>query len=189
MGPLGAGIYRGRVTPFASACFALGAAVGAALGALLLGAPLPVVVASGVVPLVLGPILSRLGTKLHRPEEAWRAEARLRPADATPALALRVARWRLPFILRVMFTPIALALVPVGLVGVVLIRCYQLVLSRALPPQCRFEPSCSRYGLEAFLKLGAVKGLLLTAFRVGRCQPFCKAGHDPVPRMMTEASR
>jgi putative membrane protein insertion efficiency factor len=181
VGPLGAGIYRGRMTGFVSACVTLGATTGAVLGAYLLGAALPVLVTCGLVPLILGPILARLGTRLHRPEEAWRAEARLRPADATPALALKVARWRLPLILRVIFTPIALSLVPLGLMGLVLIRCYQLVLSRALPPQCRFEPSCSRYGFEAFWKLGPVKGLFLTAFRVGRCQPFCTAGHDPVP--------
>ncbi|HAZ29675.1 TPA: membrane protein insertion efficiency factor YidD [candidate division WWE3 bacterium] len=45
---------------------------------------------------------------------------------------------------------------------------------------CRFEPSCSRYTLEAVEKHGVVKGLLLGAWRVLRCNPFNKGGFDPV---------
>ncbi|MDY7026464.1 MAG: membrane protein insertion efficiency factor YidD [Pseudomonadota bacterium] len=62
-----------------------------------------------------------------------------------------------------------------------LIRGYQLVLSPWMGRQCRFEPSCSHYGLEALEQHGAIKGFILTTWRVLRCQPLCKAGFDPVP--------
>lgn len=183
LGPLGVGIYRGRVDRLVSGLAAAGAASGAVVGLLAFEearAPSSFLLRAGL-PVVLGVLLSRLGTRFHRPDEPWREEARRGPVDATPALAVKIAQARLPLIIRVLLAPVGLALLPVALAGIVFIRCYQLGLSRFLPPQCRFEPSCSRYGLEAFFRLGAVKGFLLTAFRVARCQPFCRAGHDPVP--------
>jgi len=63
-----------------------------------------------------------------------------------------------------------------------LIRGYQLTLSRALPGNtCRFYPSCSHYGYRAIYKYGVIKGGLLAAWRVLRCNPFNPGGHDPVP--------
>jgi len=63
-----------------------------------------------------------------------------------------------------------------------LIRLYQLTLSRAMPVNtCRFYPSCSRYGFEAVRRHGAIKGSLLAAWRVLRCNPFNPGGFDPVP--------
>ncbi|MEZ0227057.1 MAG: membrane protein insertion efficiency factor YidD [Planctomycetota bacterium] len=183
VGPLGAGIERGHAGWLVRLAATLGAAAGALAGAWLLDFERdPSLLAMrALVPLAMGPWLARVGTKLHRPEEAWRAEARLRPPEATHWFAPWVARRRLPLVVRLAFLPVALALVPVAAVGLVLIRCYQLAVSRFLPPQCRFEPSCSRYGFQAIFRLGALKGFLLTAFRLARCQPFCRAGHDPVP--------
>lgn len=62
-----------------------------------------------------------------------------------------------------------------------LIRAYQRTLSRALPPSCRFHPSCSQYALEAVTRYGAVKGSWLAARRLARCHPFHPGGYDPVP--------
>jgi putative membrane protein insertion efficiency factor len=62
-----------------------------------------------------------------------------------------------------------------------LIRLYQLTLSRVLPPACRFHPSCSQYGYEAFEKYGIFKGGRLTLWRILRCNPWGKGGFDPVP--------
>jgi hypothetical protein len=45
---------------------------------------------------------------------------------------------------------------------------------------CRYYPSCSEYAAEAIEKKGAVKGLLLSVFRIIRCNPFSKGGYDPV---------
>jgi uncharacterized protein len=63
-----------------------------------------------------------------------------------------------------------------------LIRLYQLTFSRTLPPNtCRFYPTCSHYGYQAIYKYGAIKGSLMAAWRVLRCNPFNKGGFDPVP--------
>ena len=48
-------------------------------------------------------------------------------------------------------------------------------------PSCRFYPTCSQYAIEALEKRGLVVGLLLTVWRILRCNPFCKGGYDPVP--------
>ncbi|MGH3145060.1 MAG: membrane protein insertion efficiency factor YidD [Rubrobacter sp.] len=61
------------------------------------------------------------------------------------------------------------------------IHFYQRFLSPLLPPSCRFTPSCSRYTAEAIQKHGALRGSLLGTWRVLRCNPFGKGGHDPVP--------
>jgi hypothetical protein len=63
-----------------------------------------------------------------------------------------------------------------------LIRLYQKTISRALPPNtCRFYPSCSHYGYQAIYKYGVLKGGLMAAWRVLRCNPFNPGGYDPVP--------
>jgi putative membrane protein insertion efficiency factor len=66
-----------------------------------------------------------------------------------------------------------------------LIRLYQLTLSPLLPPSCRFTPSCSHYGYEAFRRFGFFKGGWLTVKRVTRCNPFNPGGYDPVPEEFT----
>ncbi|MBQ9920904.1 MAG: membrane protein insertion efficiency factor YidD [Clostridia bacterium] len=58
---------------------------------------------------------------------------------------------------------------------------YRKFISPLFPPCCRFTPTCSQYALEAFQKHGALKGLVLTVWRILRCNPFSKGGHDPVP--------
>ena len=62
-----------------------------------------------------------------------------------------------------------------------LIRGYQHVLSPLLPPRCRFVPSCSEYGYQAIEKYGIIRGGTMAAWRILRCNPFCKGGFDPVP--------
>ncbi|MEO6277309.1 membrane protein insertion efficiency factor YidD [Roseateles sp.] len=61
------------------------------------------------------------------------------------------------------------------------VRGYRLMLSPWLGNACRFEPTCSRYSLQALEKHGALAGSYLTVHRILRCQPLCKGGHDPVP--------
>lgn len=39
---------------------------------------------------------------------------------------------------------------------------------------CRFVPTCSEYGMQAFKKYGVIKGAILTAWRLSRCNPFGK---------------
>jgi putative membrane protein insertion efficiency factor len=66
-------------------------------------------------------------------------------------------------------------------VALMLIRLYQNTISRALPPSCRFTPSCSHYGYEAIEKYGFAKGGYMAVRRVLRCHPFHPGGYDPVP--------
>jgi putative membrane protein insertion efficiency factor len=62
-----------------------------------------------------------------------------------------------------------------------LVKLYRKFISPLKPPCCRFTPTCSEYALEAFTKRGFFIGLILTVWRVLRCNPFSKGGYDPVP--------
>lgn len=64
---------------------------------------------------------------------------------------------------------------------IALIRLYQKFISPLKPPTCRFYPTCSSYAIEAFQKRGVFVGLILTVWRILRCNPFCRGGYDPVP--------
>ena len=61
------------------------------------------------------------------------------------------------------------------------IRVYQRFLSPLLGNNCRFQPTCSQYAVEAIRKYGAMRGSAYAIWRIARCQPFCAGGHDPVP--------
>ncbi|MEJ1967492.1 MAG: membrane protein insertion efficiency factor YidD [Rhizomicrobium sp.] len=65
------------------------------------------------------------------------------------------------------------------------IRFYRIFISPLFPPACRFEPSCSRYAIEAIEVHGPLKGLGLALRRLSRCHPISwlggSSGFDPVP--------
>lgn len=65
--------------------------------------------------------------------------------------------------------------------ALLLIRFYQLTLSRVLPPSCRFTPTCSVYTYQAIEKYGFFKGGWLGVKRISRCHPLNPGGYDPVP--------
>lgn len=58
---------------------------------------------------------------------------------------------------------------------------YQTGPGLLLGGRCRFEPSCSAYAREAFLRHGALRGAALALKRILRCHPWGGAGRDPVP--------
>jgi putative membrane protein insertion efficiency factor len=60
------------------------------------------------------------------------------------------------------------------------IRVYQLTLSPLLGARCRYHPSCSRYAMQAIASYGILRGSLLAAWRLLRCNPFSHGGYDPV---------
>ena len=67
---------------------------------------------------------------------------------------------------------------------IALVRFYRKYLSPLKRrPCCRFSPTCSAYALEAFQKRGFFVGIILTVWRILRCQPLCPGGYDPVPEV------
>jgi putative membrane protein insertion efficiency factor len=60
------------------------------------------------------------------------------------------------------------------------IRLYRRAISPAIPRRCKYEPSCSRYAVQAIERYGILRGLVLAAWRVLRCNPWSHGGYDPV---------
>ncbi len=57
---------------------------------------------------------------------------------------------------------------------------YQKLISPALPRRCKYEPTCSRYAVEAIRSLGVGRGVVLAVWRLLRCNPWSYGGYDPV---------
>ena len=68
------------------------------------------------------------------------------------------------------FSPRSIAIAPV--------RLYQRVISPALPQRCKYHPSCSQYAVSAIRQYGILRGLVLAAWRVLRCNPWSHGGVD-----------
>jgi putative membrane protein insertion efficiency factor len=184
LGPLGAGVERGRERPAGwggALLLGLGAA-GSALGTLALlgtlGAPGWTALVASILTLGGALIARRLGPRLDRGEAGWRAAARAGPPDGGSPLADWIAERGLRAPWRWLLLPVEL---PVRAAILGAIALYQLTASRLMPPACRFEPTCSRYGFHAVLRHGSVRGSLLTGLRLLRCSPLSNGGFDPVP--------
>jgi putative membrane protein insertion efficiency factor len=63
-----------------------------------------------------------------------------------------------------------------------LIWVYRSAVGPMVGGRCRFHPSCSAYAAEAVRVHGAVKGVMLSVWRVLRCSPLTPGGPDPVPQ-------
>lgn len=73
--------------------------------------------------------------------------------------------------------------------AVVLLRFYQRWISPAFGPRCRYYPSCSEYAVQAVQRFGILRGLLLAAWRLLRCNPWSRGGYDPVDEQHLFASK
>jgi uncharacterized protein len=60
------------------------------------------------------------------------------------------------------------------------IRFYRRFISPALPRRCKYHPTCSEYAVEAVRTYGVLRGLVLAAWRLMRCNPWSHGGVDPV---------
>jgi putative membrane protein insertion efficiency factor len=74
-------------------------------------------------------------------------------------------------------------------VAIAMIRAYQLSLSMLIGRACRHLPTCSEYTAEAIDHHGLWAGGWLGLSRILRCQPFCRAGFDPVPARLPASGR
>jgi hypothetical protein len=57
---------------------------------------------------------------------------------------------------------------------------YQRLISPGLPRRCKYEPTCSRYAVQALGEYGILRGLALAVWRLLRCNPWSHGGYDPV---------
>ena len=62
---------------------------------------------------------------------------------------------------------------------VVLVRCYQWLISPWAGPRCRYQPTCSEYFIGAVRKYGALRGAWRGILRICRCHPWHRGGYDP----------
>jgi uncharacterized protein len=60
------------------------------------------------------------------------------------------------------------------------IRFYRRFISPALPRRCKYHPTCSEYAADAVRTYGVLRGLVLAAWRLLRCNPWSHGGVDPV---------
>jgi uncharacterized protein len=65
-------------------------------------------------------------------------------------------------------------------IAVAPIRVYQRAISPALGNRCRYYPSCSEYAVQAIRSYGILRGLVLAAWRLLRCNPLSHGGFDYV---------
>jgi uncharacterized protein len=69
------------------------------------------------------------------------------------------------------------------------LRFYKAQISPALPPACRYTPTCSEYAIEAVERYGAWRGSAMAVRRVLSCNPFARGGYDPVPAVGAPSRR
>ena len=68
-------------------------------------------------------------------------------------------------------------------------RSTSVVISPALPRRCKYEPTCSRYAVQAIGRYGILRGLVLAGWRLLRCNPWSHGGFDPVEAQRLFAPR
>jgi uncharacterized protein len=67
-----------------------------------------------------------------------------------------------------------------GAIVIAPIELYRRFVSPAIPRRCKYEPTCSRYAVDAIRKYGILRGLVLAGWRLLRCNPWSYGGYDPV---------
>ena len=65
-------------------------------------------------------------------------------------------------------------------VAIAPVLAYQRLISPLLPRRCKYEPTCSRYAVDAVRELGVLRGLVVAGWRLLRCNPWSHGGYDPV---------
>lgn len=58
------------------------------------------------------------------------------------------------------------------------VHLYRSVISPALPQRCKYYPSCSTYAVQSVRELGVIRGSIVAAWRLARCNPWSHGGFD-----------
>jgi hypothetical protein len=61
---------------------------------------------------------------------------------------------------------------------VLLVRGYQRAVSPLLGDRCKYHPTCSQYAIDALREYGVLRGLVLSGWRLLRCNPWSAGGVD-----------
>ena len=69
---------------------------------------------------------------------------------------------------------------PLRAIALAPIRFYMRFISPLLPRRCKYLPTCSEYAVQAIRTYGVLRGLVLAAWRLLRCNPWSHGGVDPV---------
>lgn len=70
----------------------------------------------------------------------------------------------------------------IGFPIILIVKIYQIIISPIFPANCRYNPTCSNYMLDAIKVWGPIKGSYLGLKRISTCHPWGGHGDDPVPR-------
>ena len=66
--------------------------------------------------------------------------------------------------------------------AILIVRAYRALVSplvsRTVGGRCKYHPSCSQYALDALREFGFVRGTVLAAWRLLRCNPWSHGGVD-----------
>ena len=65
---------------------------------------------------------------------------------------------------------------------ILIIKFYKYLISPLLGSNCRYQPTCSEYSIDALKTWGLFKGLFMSFKRIIKCNPWGGNGYDPVPK-------
>ena len=66
---------------------------------------------------------------------------------------------------------------------IIAIKFYKYIVSPMLPRSCRYLPTCSDYAIEAIKVHGVLRGIILSGYRILKCNPFGGHAIDPVKKL------
>jgi hypothetical protein len=64
--------------------------------------------------------------------------------------------------------------------GIGLVWAYRATFGALFPTTCKYHPSCSEYAIQALRTHGLIRGSAMAGWRLLRCNPWSRGGHDPV---------
>lgn len=62
--------------------------------------------------------------------------------------------------------------------AIALVYLYRYTVGLFLRPSCKYYPSCSSYAIGVLKRYGLVRGLVLSTWRLLRCNPWSSGGVD-----------